>query len=101
MASCNICTKRVLSHSFQLKCSVCLNKVHLKCLPFVSNDDSIYVEKDSNLWICTVCTKYIFRFNGIEENEEFLKILAEMQYNDSMIPFDVLIDQNIIFHHLN
>ena len=71
--------------------------MHLKCLPFVSKDDSIYFEKDSNLWICTVCTKDIFPFNGIEENEEFFKILAEMQCNDSMIPFDALIDQNIIF----
>ena len=71
--------------------------MHLKCLPFVSKDDSIYVEKDSNLWIDTVCTKDIFPFNGIEENEEFLQILAEMQCNDSMIPFDALIDQNIIF----
>ena len=57
MASYNVCTKRVLSYSFQLKRSVCLSKLHLKCLSVVSNDDSIHVERDSNSLICIVCTR--------------------------------------------
>ena len=71
--------------------------MHLKCLPMVNKDDSIYVHRDSNVWFCTVCTRDIFPFNGTEEDDEFLEILAELQENYSLIPLNILIDQNKIF----
>ena len=61
----------------------------------VNKDDSIYVHRDSNVWFCTVCSGDIFPFNGTEE--EFSEIFAELQENDSLIPLNILIDQNKIF----
>ena len=95
MASCNICTKRVQNHSFHMECSFCQGKVHLKCLPMVDQKDSIYSHRDSDVWFCTACTKDIFPF--IEEYHEFLETLAELHQLDSLIPFDILTDQNKIF----
>ena len=97
MASCNICKKRVQNHSFQLKCSSCRGKVHLKCLPVVDKHDSIYIHRESNIWFCTVCTQDLFPFNGIDDDCEFLETLAEFQQWDSLIPFDILVAQNKIF----
>ena len=37
-----------------------------------------------------------FPFNGIEEDREFLETLTELGQLDSLIPFDILIDQNKI-----
>ena len=96
MASCNVCTKRVQNHSFHMECSFSQGKLHLKCLPMVNKTDSIYIHKDSNVWFCPVCTKDILRFNGIEEGREFLETLTELGQLDSLIPFDILIDQNKI-----
>ena len=97
MASCNICKKQVQNHSFQLKCSSCRGKVHLKCLPVIDKHDSIYIHRESNVWFCTVCTQDIFPFNGIDDECEFLETLAEFQQWDSLIPFDILVAQNKIF----
>ena len=98
MASCNICKKkRVQNHSFQLKCSSCRGKVHLKCLPVVDKHDSIYIHRESNIWFCTVCKQDIFPFNGIDDDCEFLETFAEFQQYDSLIPFDILVAQNTIF----
>ena len=97
MASCNICKKRVQNHSFQLKCSSCRGKVHLKCLPVLDKHDSIYIHRESNIWFCTVCKQDIFPFNGIYDDCEFLETFAEFQQYDSLIPFDILVAQNTIF----
>ena len=40
-------------------------------------------------------------FNGTEEDDELLEIIAEFQETDPLIPLNVLIDQNKIFTHLN
>ena len=63
----------------------------------VNKKDSIYSHRNSDVWFCIACTKDIFPFNGIEEDHEFLETLAELQQLDSLIPFDVLMDQNKIF----
>ena len=80
-----------------MECSFCQDKVHLKYLPMVNKKDSLYSHRDSDVWFCTVCTKDIFPFNGIEEDHEFLETLAELHQLDSIIPFDILMDQNKIF----
>ena len=97
MASCSICAERVQNHSFQMKCSFCQGKTHLKCLPMVNKDDSIYVHRDTEIWFCTMCTRDIFPFNQTEEDEEFLEFLSELQENDPLIPLNILIDQNKFF----
>ena len=95
MASCNICTKRAQNHSFHMECSFCQGKVHLKRHPMVDKKDSIYSHRDSDVWFCTAYTKDIFPF--IEEDHEVLETLTELHQLDSLIPFDILTDQNKIF----
>ena len=68
--------------------------MHLKCLPTVNKEDSIYIHRDSNIWFCTICTRDIFPFDGTEEDDEFLEIIAEFQETDPLISLNVLIDQN-------
>ena len=63
----------------------------------VNKEDSIYIHRDSNIWFCTICTRDIFPFNGTEEDDEFLEIIAELQETDPLIPLNVLLDQNKIF----
>ena len=63
----------------------------------VNKKDSIYSHRDSDVWFCTICTKDIFPFNGIEEDHEFMETLAELHQLDSLIPFDILMYQNKIF----
>ena len=91
MAPCDICKKRVRNHSFQLKCSSCRGKIHLKCFPVVDKHYSIYIYIESNVWFCTVCTQYIFPLNGVDDECEFLETLAEFKKWDSLIPFDILV----------
>ena len=59
MAPCSICAKRVQNRSFQMKCSFWQGKTHLKGLPMVNKDASIYVHRDTDIWFCTMCTRDI------------------------------------------
>ena len=94
MAVCNICHKRVQRHSYQLKCSICQDDIHLKCLPYVDKKDSIYREKQHNVWFCTKCTGGIFPFNWVSEDDDFLANLYENQSSEPMIPLSLLLDND-------
>ena len=96
MASCNLCNKRVLSHSYQLKCDLCLCSVHLKCLPFVDKDDSIYTDRVQNSWYCTKCCECIFPFNHLDEDDAFIEALMDCGMN-STVSFNYLQCQEKIF----
>ena len=97
MASCNICLKRVLNHSFHLKCQLCFSKVHLKCLPQVNKNDSLYRNKDSDTWYCTRCIGEILPFNSIEDHSEFDRVIFDIQYKDPLIPYNILTSENRLF----
>ena len=74
---CYSCQNRVLSHSKHLQCNVCERYMHLKCLPGVTPDDSIYVNRNANSWLCTLCSQSLFPFNHFNENCDFLNALSE------------------------
>ena len=105
MAKCNICHKRVLSHSCHLKCSYCRDVVHLNCLPFITKNDSLYVNRNTDQWLCTVCTKSLFPFNHLTDDTHFIQALAENWDKDIhisleslrekvFVPFDLNVDEN-------
>ena len=77
MDTCNICNKRILSHSHYLKCDLCEKPTHIKCLSFVSNDDNLYTNRTDNIWFCTCCTKEIYPFNHYDDDEEHLNALSD------------------------
>ena len=43
----------------------------MKCLPFIDRFVPIYVEKNTNIWFCTVCTKYRFPFNHYDDDNNY------------------------------
>lgn len=74
---CRICNKRLLRHAKQLCCGSCGESCHLKCLPNVKPTDSIYINRDSDNWLCMPCNQSIFPFNHIGSDYEFYNILSE------------------------
>ena len=83
-------------HSFQLCCSNCQTLVHVKCLPFVTKNDSIYVERDSNIWFCSKCCIDIFPFNSLED-EEYSDAILDLHDSESAVPFHLLFDTETAF----
>ena len=53
-----------------------MNHVHLKCLPNIKPTDSIYTNRDSDNWLCTLCSQSLFPFNHFDENDIFLAALS-------------------------
>ena len=74
---CKVCNKKVLFHSSQLKCSLCLKCVHLRCLPHINRDDSVYRNSSSNSWLCIECCKETFPFNNTDDDGEFRDFISE------------------------
>ena len=100
MADCNICSKRVLNHSFYLNCQVCCSKVHLKCLSQVSKNDSIFKNRDTDIWYCTKCMGSILPFNNIDDDHEYNRIIYDLQCKNNPIPYDLLASGDKIFSPL-
>ena len=77
MAVCNICDSRLQTHSRAISCSICSASYHINCLPFVTKDDSIYVDRKLDTWICIECTGELFPFNHWDDNEDFIESILE------------------------
>ena len=97
MAACNICYKRVLLHSYHLKCDSCSSKVHINCLKMVRKDDSLYVNRNEQVWFCPKCCENIFPFNHIDDDSLFIEALAENWNWPMNIPLEALLDTNRLF----
>ena len=97
MSSCNICTRRVQSHSYHILCCFCNCKVHINCLPFIKKDDPLYVNKDNNDWICTLCSKNIFPFIHLDDDSDFYSALSDYWPKGNSLPFELLDDDNLLF----
>ena len=68
---CKICNKRILLHSCYLTCIICKCSSHLKCLPSVSKDDSIFKQRLTNPWFCIKCISEELPFNHVIDDLEF------------------------------
>ena len=77
---CNVCSKKILRHSYQLKCSSCSCLVHLKCLPSVKRDDPLYTERHQNTWFCTKCIDSTLPFANIIDDDEFISTINSNQF---------------------
>ena len=88
--SCNICLKRVLKHSYHLRCGSCNHFTHINCLSKVKKTDSLYTNKDSEIWFCPLCTKDLFPFNCIDDDFDFLEALFDLRCYDETVPLHKL-----------
>ena len=75
---CKVCNKKVLRHSYKIRCSSCKHLVHMKCLPNVKNDDPLYTSYVNNVWYCSICISNILPFNHLSD-EDFISSLAELR----------------------
>ena len=81
MTDCSICNRRVLQHCHKLKCSLCQNSCHLRCLPLIAVTDPLYTDRETNKWMCITCSSENFPFNHILDNNYFLETLSENWLN--------------------
>ena len=65
---CLCCSKKLQSHSSILKCSACKHSFHIDCLS-VTKNDSIYVNRLSDPWICIICMQNCIPFNHLDDEE--------------------------------
>ena len=98
---CKVCMKRLVTHEKMIKCSLCLQSTHTKCLPTYSRQDIDYASAENNHWTCPSCLAEIFPYNTIEDSPSFVSTVLNPTIHDidldtlnSMIydPFDTSAD---------
>ena len=97
MAECNICNRKVLYHSHHLQCKNCQTLVHIRCLPFIDKNDSVYTNRHTDVWYCTECTNEIFSYNHYIDNEDFMIAISDSWQSTEGVPFDQLTADDKIF----
>ena len=65
---CKCCSKKLQSHSSIMKCSACKYSFHINCLS-ITKTDSIYVNRFSESWICSICMQDCIPFNQLDDDE--------------------------------
>ena len=98
MASCKLCSKRLLPHAYRLTCANCSQGVHLKCLPFVSKEDSSCSTFLSNQWFCPICINENLPFNHLDDDEKFLNTVLDFGSFNTSIAYHRLANQSLIFN---
>ena len=79
---CVTCSQPVNSEIIYLFCSLCLNRVHIECIPnFSLNDFEKLTEIEKSSWYCHVCIGQTLPFNMCSANADFY---------DAIIPFSIL-----------
>ena len=99
--NCDICIKRIALHSHHLCCSACDRSYHIKCLPFVTKTDSIYINRQDNQWICIRCAEEELPFNNFDSDDDFYDALGELWFNISDIKINDLMKKMFIPFEIN
>ena len=99
--NCDICNKRIAQFSHHLCCSYCDKSYHIKCLPLVTNTDSIYVNRNENQWFCIKCASNELPFNNLDEDCDFYDALSEFWFDISRIPVKDLQEKIFVPFELN
>ena len=98
---CGICKNRILSHSRYIKCSHCNISYHIRCLPNVNNDDTIFTDRDNNTWYCMICIDSVLPFSHIQDDVDFYNAIADQQSNTVTISFEKLDEKLFIPFEIN
>ena len=94
---CNICRKRILNHSYHLRCAMCDGFVHINCLPYVSKEDDLYVHRNYHRWFCPICTASVFPFNHFDDDDIFQSVILENLVSKCSITLEILNNQDKLF----
>ena len=96
MATCSICIKRVLNHSYHLTRDFCKGTVHLKCLPSVNKKVSLYTNRNKSVFYGSLFLPDIFAYNRLDD-KDFIEALADTWENQPLVYFETLENQELIF----
>ena len=77
---CQLCNKKLQSHSRSLKCFYCHNLYHVLCLPNVGKNDELYTEK-TRQWLCVNCAKSELPFNHFDDDYQYTDALSELWFS--------------------
>ena len=69
---CITCRKRILSHAYHMKCSMCERCAHIQCIAFTREDRC-----NTKNWICTLCTSDLFPFQSLDTNLLNITIMSD------------------------
>ena len=75
---CAICNKLIRSNGRKLECSLCNLCYHFNCISLTLSDYK-YFKSSSLGWTCQTCSKSIFPFHSIEDNE-----LVKLSFNSNL-----------------
>merc|ERR1712208_38802 len=93
--NCDICRKQIALHCHYLSCAACNRFYHIKCLPFVSKNDSIFVDRHKDNWICIRCVEEELPYNSLQDDDSFYDALSELWFDISDISIKELAKKNI------
>ena len=94
---CKVCNKKVLRHSYSLRCFSCKSLVHQKCMPRVDREELLYISQNNSDWYCSMCISDILPFIQVEDDAEFVSTISGNNENKAKITLDVLKDQQKLF----
>ena len=81
---CQLCSKRVLSHSRVLKCIICSHEFHIACCNITVTE-----LPDRNDWYCTSCVQDCIPFCNIIEDDEYKSAIYSL-HSDKPIDISIL-----------
>ena len=91
-----VCNNRILTHSMNIECNFCHLFNHIKCIA-LSTEYIQDILADAQQWLCPLCLAYIFPFNYIEDDHEFIGAIDDLSNKDTLryisekmfIPFEL------------
>ena len=75
---CNVCQKKVLSHSRTVTCLICKTKIHLNCISL--NNEELVSILESNDYHCMLCMVDSLPFIGICYDSDYLLAINEKDH---------------------
>ena len=99
MDECNICRKKFQSHSKKIRCYICSNGYHMKCITLCPD----YIQKlteEMNNWYCPTCLSCLFPYNLITGENDFISAITDIS-GESHESFCYLSDDLFVPFELN
>ena len=75
--TCTVCHRNVLNHACFITCSNCVLKCHIQCLPNVSKQDTLFINRHESIWFCPECLGENLPFCNLTDDDDFLSALSE------------------------
>ena len=92
---CNLCLKKLQSHSKKISCHICKTNCHIKCIS-LNPEETISISSSED-WICVTCSSNIFPFNHFFEDSDFYEAIYTKDHFD--IDWDKL--ANLVFNPMS